>query len=134
MTKPHNAVARGLEVSLRDVLQHQLLETQVRYQALQLRVLLLQLFQPPGLVHLQPAILTTPTVVRLLRDLRFLASLRSRLPVRDPYLYLTQQVHHLLRRMPLPSHGRRLVSSLYHSNWYKFSRADHQPSSLLALG
>ncbi len=45
-------------------------------------VLLLQLLQPLRLVDLQPAIFLAPTEVRLLHDLRFLARLRRRLPVR----------------------------------------------------
>jgi hypothetical protein len=40
---PHNGVTQGLEVSPRKVLQHQIIQTQVRYQTLQLRVLLLKL-------------------------------------------------------------------------------------------
>jgi hypothetical protein len=47
---PHCAVAQGLEVSLRDVLQHQVIQAQVRHQPLQLPVLLLQLLQPLRLV------------------------------------------------------------------------------------
>ena len=72
---PHNAVVQGLEVSRGDVLQHQLLQAQLRHQSLQLRVLLLQLLQPACLVHLQPAILLAPSVVRLLHNLHFLARL-----------------------------------------------------------
>jgi len=49
---PHNAVVQGLEVSRNDVLQHKLLQAQLRDQPFQFRVLLLQLLQPPRLVHL----------------------------------------------------------------------------------
>jgi hypothetical protein len=42
-------------------MQHQILQAQVGHQTLQPRVLLLQLLQPPGLIHLQPAKLTPPT-------------------------------------------------------------------------
>src|SRR5271155_5757907 len=38
---PHNAAVPGLEVSRGDVLQHQLIQAQLCYQPLQLRVLLL---------------------------------------------------------------------------------------------
>ena len=83
--------------------KHQLLQAQLRHQPLQLRVLLLQLFQPPRLIHLQPAVLLAPPVVGLLRDPGLLACLRRRLPVRDRHFNLPQQVHHLLRRMLLSS-------------------------------
>lgn len=43
-------VAQGLEVSRGEVLQHKIIQAQVRYQTLQLRVLLLQLLQPLRLV------------------------------------------------------------------------------------
>ena len=112
---PHNAVARGLEVSLRDVLQHKLLKAQVRYDALQLRILLLKLLQPPRLVDLQPAILLAPPVVRLVRDRRFLTSQRSRLPIRDRHFNLTKQIHHLLRTMLLPSCHKALLCSQFPS-------------------
>ena len=69
----------GPYISLRDVLQHQLLQAQVRHETLQLRVLLLQLPQPPGLVHLHSTELPAPPVVRLLHDLSFFTGLRQRL-------------------------------------------------------
>jgi hypothetical protein len=53
MAHRHNAAVPGLEVSRGDVLQHHLVQAQLSYQTLQLRVLLLQLFQPPRPVHLQ---------------------------------------------------------------------------------
>lgn len=53
---------------------------------------LLQLLQPTCLVYLQPAILLAPAKIRLLYDLRFLARLRCRLPVRNRHRNLLQQV------------------------------------------
>lgn len=100
---PHNAAARGLEVSLRNVLQNKLLKAQVRYDALQLGVLLLELLQSPSLVYLQSAILLAPPVVRLVRDSGFLASQLRRLLVRHRHFNLTKQVHHLLGTMLLSS-------------------------------
>jgi Protein of unknown function (DUF4011) len=73
---PHSAVVQGLEVSRGDVLQHQLLQTQLRDQTLQLRVLLLQFLQPSSLIHLQTAKLLAPTVIGLFDDFSFLAGLR----------------------------------------------------------
>src|SRR5271170_2079838 len=100
---PHNAAVPGLEVSRGDVLQHQLVQAQLCHQPLQLRVLLLQLLQPPGLVHPQTAILFTPPELGLLHDSRFLTRLWRRLSVRHGYFDLPQQVHYLFRTMLLAS-------------------------------
>src|SRR5271155_1135483 len=100
---PHNAAVPGLEVSRGDVLQHQLIQAQLCYQPLQLRVLLLQLLQPPGLVHPQTAILFTPPEVGLLHDSRFLTRLWRRLSVRHGYFDLPQKGHYLFRTMLLAS-------------------------------
>ena len=59
----------------------QLVQIQLHYQTLQLRVLLLKLLQSPRLVHLQPTELFAPAVVRLLRDGRLLTGKSIRLPV-----------------------------------------------------
>src|SRR5271170_640470 len=100
---PHNAAVPGLEVSRGDVLQHQLIQAQLCYQPLQLRVLLLQLLQPPGLVHPQTAILFTPPEVGLLHDSRFLTRLWRLLSVRHGYFDLPQKGHYLFRTMLLAS-------------------------------
>src|SRR5271155_4678246 len=100
---PHNAAVPGLEVSRGDVLQHQLIQAQLCYQPLQLRVLLLQILQPPGLVHPQTAILFTPPEVGLLHDSRFLTRLWRRLSVRHGYFDLPQKGHYLFRTMLLAS-------------------------------
>src|ERR1700722_658824 len=100
---PHSAVARGLEVSRGDVLQHQIIQAQVRHQTLQLPVLLLKLLHPLRLVDLQPAILLAPAEICLLHDLRLLARLCSRLPVGYRHFDLSKQVHHLLWLIPLTS-------------------------------
>jgi hypothetical protein len=108
---PHNTLVQRLEVSPGDVLQHQILQAQLRYQPLQLRVLLLQILQPSSLIHLHPALLLAPTVIGLLHNLHFLTSLRKRLPVRNSNLNLPWKVHNLLRGMLLPS---------CHSHFYLF--------------
>src|SRR5271169_2010865 len=100
---PHNAAVPGLEVSRGDVLQHQLIQAQLCYQPLQLRVLLLQILQPPGLVHPQTAILFTPPEVGLLHDSRFLTRLWRRLSVHHAYHDLPQKGHYLFRTMLLAS-------------------------------
>src|SRR5277367_5873410 len=100
---PHNAAVPGLEVSRGDVLQHQLIQAQLCHQPLQLRVLLLQILQPPCLVHPQTAILFTPPEVGLLHDSRFLACLWRRLSVRHGYFDLPQQVHNLFCTILLAS-------------------------------
>ena len=50
----------GPYISRGEVLQHKVIQAQIRNQTLQLRVLLLQLLQPLRLVHLQPAVLLAP--------------------------------------------------------------------------
>ena len=50
----YNAAVPGLEVSRGDVLQHELVQAQLSYQTLQLRVLLFQLLQPSRLVTCKP--------------------------------------------------------------------------------
>src|SRR5271169_441249 len=113
---PHNAAVPGLEVSRGDVLQHQLVQAQLSYQTLQLRVLLLQLFQPSRLVDLQTAKLLAPAVVSLFRDPHFLAGLRRQLPIRRPHLNLPQQTYNLLRRMFLSSCHAKLLSYQFASS------------------
>jgi hypothetical protein len=60
---PHNAAARGLEVSLRHLAQLLLLQRQSCHQPFQPAVLFFQFLQPLRLVQLQPSeFLPTPTV------------------------------------------------------------------------
>src|SRR5271156_2006776 len=101
----------GPYISLRDVLQHQVVQTQVRNQTLQLGVLLLKLLQPLRLVHLQPTVLLAPAEVRLLHDPSFLTRQSRRLAVRDRDLDLPQQIYHLLRLVLLASSHMLSLSS-----------------------
>ena len=128
-----SVVAQGLEVSRGEVLQHKVIQAQVRYQALQLGVLLLQFLQPLRLVHLQPTVLLAPTEVRLLNDTGFLTSQSSRLPVRDHYLNLPQQIYHLLRLVLLASSHMLSLSSVSLLHWHISSRALHQHALLRKL-
>jgi len=107
---PHRAVVQGLEVSRGDVLQHQLVQAKVRYQPLQLRVFLLKLLEPSRLIHLQPAILLAPAVVRLLCNQSFFTCLGRCLPVRHSNFDLTKQAHYLFWRMLLSSCHSKLPS------------------------
>jgi hypothetical protein len=74
----HCAVVRGLEVSQGYVIQYQLIQAQLRYQALQLGVLSLKLLQSPGLIHLKTSIFLTPTELGLLHNPRLITRLRVR--------------------------------------------------------
>ena len=104
----------GPYISRGEVLQHKVIQAQVRHQTLQLRVLLLQLFQPLRLVYLQATVLLTPTEVRLLHDPGLLRRLRRRLAIRYRYFDLSQHIYHLLRLVLLaPSHMLSLSSSLF---------------------
>ncbi len=58
-----------------------------------------------------------PSVVPLLHDIRFLTSLRQRLPVPDTNFNLPQQVHNLFRCMLLSSCHSQLLSFQF----YRFS-------------
>ena len=116
-------VAQGLEVSRGEVLQHKVVQAQVRNQTLQLRVLLLQLLQPLRLVYLQPAVLLAPTEVRLLYDPGFLTCQSRRLPVCYGHFDLTQQIYHLLRLVFLSSSYKPSLSSVSFIHWHISSRA-----------
>jgi hypothetical protein len=118
--------AQGLEVSLRDVLQHQLVQAQLSHQPLQLRVLLLQLLQTPSLIHLQPAELLAPAVVGLLRDQRLLLACAVVFPfatatsICRSKLTICSGLCLFPRAIQGSSH-----TSLSHRLWYKSSQAFH---------
>ena len=59
-TRPPASAAKALELFSQYILQHDLIQCQVRHQPLQPRVLLLNLFEPTNLIHLQPYILPSP--------------------------------------------------------------------------
>src|SRR5690606_13440631 len=72
------AGGQASELSLDDVLQHLLVERQVRHDPLQPAVLLLELPQPLHLRRHQTAVLRLPIVVRRLADPRLAADLLHR--------------------------------------------------------
>jgi hypothetical protein len=118
---PPSVSAQGLEVSRGDVLQDQLLQAQLTYQPLQLRVLRLKLLQPSRLVHPKTAVLFAPAIVALLRDFGLFTGQRCRLALRHCHFDLRSRfttcsaVYFFL---PIPS---SLRLSLSHRNWYKRS-------------
>jgi hypothetical protein len=122
---PHNGAAQGLEVSLRYILQNLLLQRQLCHQPLQLGVFLVQFSQPLRLSELQTAIFLPPAALRLNGDFCFFAGLRGSLPVRNIHFNLPQQIHDLLRLVPLRGHGQPSSSFEIHSQfgWYKNPRS-----------
>src|SRR5215469_5950389 len=75
------AVEAGLTSFPGDVLQDLLLQRQLRHQPLKLRVLLLRLLEPFGLLELEPAVFLAPPVVGPLGDLALASGLRAVLTV-----------------------------------------------------
>jgi hypothetical protein len=103
---PHNVAARGLEVSLRHVPQNPLLQGKFSHQSLQPAVLLLQFLQPFRLVELQPAKFLPPPLVGLFTDAYLPGRLGRSLAVGYLDFNLPQQIHNLIRLVPLPGHDR----------------------------
>src|SRR5277367_3508002 len=93
----------GPYISRGEVLQHQLVQTQLRNQTFQFAVLLLQFLETSRLIYLQAAVLLPPSEVGLLHDPCIFACLRSCLPVCHRHFDLPQQIHHLLWTMLLSS-------------------------------
>jgi hypothetical protein len=62
----HIVAAQGLEILRGDGLKHELVQTQLGDEPLQLRVLLVEVLQTPRLIHLQAAELLAPAIVGLL--------------------------------------------------------------------
>ena len=125
--RPHRAVVQGLEVSRGDIFQYQLVQTQLSYKTFQLRVLLLQFFQPLRLVYLQPPIPLAPTKQRPLHDLLFLC-MPARSSCRSPQLPRSVAAGSL----PAPADTSCLVPFQaplmpvsYVLNWHKRCRALH---------
>ena len=59
-------VCRDLIVSLKRLLQDQLVQRQIRHRLLETCVLLLQIPPTTGLIHPHPAVLPVPTIIRML--------------------------------------------------------------------
>jgi len=93
----------GPYISRGNVLQHQLVETQLRSQPLQIGVLLLKLLKPTRLIHLQATVLLPPavsvippagmlsirvTTLKPLYDARAVSFARDQFPEKRPFLVL----------------------------------------------
>ena len=72
--------------------------------ALELRVLALELLQALGVVGLHPAVLVAPAVIRRLRDLQGLADLRDRAALAEHPVGFSQLADDLLRGVPALLH------------------------------
>src|SRR6185369_2577650 len=102
--QPPDADAPGSEVWAGGLTQDRLVQLRVRQQALEPRVLLFQLLETLGLVHLQPAVLLAPAVVGLIGDPDHLAHRRDRLTLGQFHIRLAELVDDLFRRMTLAAH------------------------------
>lgn len=107
---PHRPAPRpaagglGLGVSPGGLLQDQLIQRQVGDRPPQAGVLLLQLLQPLGLIHLQPVVLLPPAVVGLLSHPQRPAHLPYTAALRQGHLGFPEFVDDLLDGMLLPGH------------------------------
>ena len=90
-----------------DILQHRLIEAQIGYQFLELRILLLQLLQLPYLAWLQASVLFLSTVERLLSY----PKLAHDVGHWSAHFMLFDSRHNLFNRIPFPLHGK--ISSLH---------------------
>ncbi len=109
--------ARGIEISLSGFLQDQFINSQIGDRPLKLAILLFQIPQSPGLVHLEPAVLPPPAVVTLPGYSDSTANLPNRLALSQEHLCLAQVVEDLLDRKSLPGH--LLTPFLARPRWLK---------------
>jgi len=113
---------------LEHILQHDLVERQVRHQALQLRVFVAQLLQLTGFTGQHSAVDLLPAVERLLGD----PDLATDISHRDAPGHLLQYRRHLLDRKPFLLHGTpswptgRIVPQNSLSEWTEFPGARHR--------
>jgi hypothetical protein len=63
-----------------DILQDRLIETQIRHELLQARILVLQLFELSHLIRLQAGVLLLSAIKRLLRNPHLPGQIRHRHP------------------------------------------------------
>ena len=98
--------AQGSEVSPCSLLQDQLVERQIRDRTAKPAILLLKVLHPSRLVRLQTAIFFPPPIVGLLADRDPPTRFRSRCPLRQNDLRLTQLANNLLRLVLLRWHSQ----------------------------
>ena len=89
--------ARGLQFSLRNILEHLLFERQIGDQLLQSAILVLELLEPLSLHNIETAVLSTPSITGLLGRAGFLAGCRHALTLSLQHLNLPELRHALLR-------------------------------------
>src|SRR5690606_41687144 len=99
-------VVQASELSLDDVLQHLLVQREVRHQLAKPQVLLLELLQPFHLRRHQPAVLRSPAIVGLDRY----SGLTTDLLHRRTFLRLPQDEGDLLLTEPRSSHANLPVA------------------------
>ena len=94
------------------MLQHLVVQRQVRHELLEPPVFILKELQTFRLIRLHPAVLVPPAVVRRFAHLQRLQHRRQILPGRQHRVRISQLPHDLLRTMPLPSLPRHRESPL----------------------
>src|SRR4051794_15300277 len=109
---PLGAGGLGSPVSLGDLLQRLRFQRLIGDDALQPRVLALELPEALGVIGLHPAVLVTPPVIRRLRDLQGLADLGDRLALAQQPIALAQLADDLLGGVPALLHVIVPVSSM----------------------
>src|SRR5271166_2074179 len=107
--------ATGSPVSLRDLPQGEVFQLLVGDQALELRVLALELLQPLDVVALHPSVLGTPAVIGRLGDLQRLTDLWHLDAVGQHLVGLSELPDDLLRRVSSALHV--IGPPLAHSPW-----------------
>lgn len=116
--------ARGLQVSLRNVLQDLLFERKIGHQLLQPAVLLLQLLQLPGLLDVQTTVFLSLPVVALLGQTRLLAGCGNTLALTLQDLNLPQLRNDLLGSQPLLRHLLSPFQAIFsHFAWFRECRS-----------
>src|SRR5690606_1816095 len=103
------ASGKGSVFSRERLLQDQLVERQFGNGLLQAVVLTFEILEPLGLIELQPAVLTPPSVIALLRDADPSADRADRPPLAQPNLRFPQKSDDLFRRVSLPCHFPHLL-------------------------
>src|SRR5204862_5726563 len=94
-------VARGSPVWAGCLPQDLIIQRLVRHQALEPRILLLQLLQLTGHLGIHAPVLRSPAIIRLLPDPQLLAHLGNLLPLPQQHVRLPEKTHNLFPTMSL---------------------------------
>jgi len=95
---------RGLVVSLKGLLQNQLVQRQLRHSLLQTTILSLKFLKTPGLRNLHPTEIFPPTLIGLLRDPEAPADTLNLLPLRELHFSFSQHADNLFWRESFMCH------------------------------